>query len=80
MVVLKYSFSDAELSQIEFHGTTNFEIFGLDYYIRNTSTPLDTEVNNSLVFNDSTNIRIADTFKVGNDLVASTMGNSKHSF
>lgn len=64
-------FSNAELSHIEFHGTTNFEIFGLDYYVENTSTPLDTEVNNSLVFDDPTNIRLADAFKVGDSLVAS---------
>jgi hypothetical protein len=33
---------------VEFNGVTNFNIFGLDYYNTQTSTPINTEINSSI--------------------------------
>lgn len=52
--------SDAELQYIEFVGASNFDIFALDYYNRNTAKVLNQEVYDSLVV-DSDKIN-----KVGN--------------
>lgn len=38
------------LENIEFNGATNFPIFGLDYYNTQTSTPINQEVYDSLVY------------------------------
>lgn len=51
---IELSISDAELSKIEFIGSTNFGIFGLDYYNYNTSTVLNQEVYDSLDYTQYT--------------------------
>jgi len=45
---IEFFFSNAELAQVYFIGESNFDIFGLDYYNTQTSTVLNTEVNNSI--------------------------------
>ena len=69
---IEFKFSDAEHGQVYFIGESNFDIFGLDYYRTDTSTALNTEVNNSI----STTDMVAETdffinnqkvFHAGND-------------
>ncbi len=48
---IEFFFSDAELSNIEFNGMTNFNIFGIDYY-DTRGTILNSEIYNSLNFSD----------------------------
>lgn len=42
--------TEAEHSNIEFNGATNFGIFGLDYYNTQTSTAINTEIANSIEY------------------------------
>lgn len=48
---IEFFFADAELSNIEFNGMTNFNIFGIDYY-DTRGTILNSEIYNSLNFSD----------------------------
>ena len=48
--------ADAELSRVEFNGVTNFDIFALDYYQTNLSTPsLIDEITNSISYDKVSN-------------------------
>jgi len=69
---IEFFFTNANHSQVYFIGESNFDIFGLDYYNTNTSTVLNSEVNNSI----STTNMVAETdfffnnqkiFHAGND-------------
>ena len=47
---VEFCFSSSQFSTIEFNGSGNFGIFGLDYYNTSTSTVLNQEVHDSLEF------------------------------
>lgn len=52
---VEFCFMAAPSSTIEFMGSSNFNIFGLDYYATDTSTVLNQEINDSLSFDTTIN-------------------------
>lgn len=52
---IEFKFSNAESNQVEFNGSSTFNIFGLDYYDTQNNVPLNEEVNNSLNFDTTIN-------------------------
>lgn len=61
---VKVFFADAGLKHVEFNGSSNFDIFALDYYNRNTSLILNTEINSSIKTVDPSNTYYANGKKV----------------
>jgi hypothetical protein len=49
---IEFFFSNAELSEVTFHGESNFAIFGLDYFNTQTSTVINSEINSSITVTD----------------------------
>jgi len=49
---IEFFFSAAELSEVTFHGESNFAIFGLDYFNTQTSTVINSEINSSITVTD----------------------------
>ena len=45
---IEFFFNDATLSDVTFHGESNFAIFGLDYFNTQTSTVINAEINSSI--------------------------------
>ncbi|BAH07925.1 hypothetical protein [Clostridium kluyveri] len=52
---IEFKFSNAESNQVEFNGSSTFNIFGLDYYDTQNNVPLNEEVDNSLNFDTTIN-------------------------
>jgi uncharacterized repeat protein (TIGR02543 family) len=61
---VKVFFADAGLKHVEFNGSSNFDMFALDYYNRNTSLVLNTEINSSIKTVDPSNTFYANGKKV----------------
>jgi hypothetical protein len=65
---IEFFFSNATLSEVTFHGESNFAIFGLDYFNTQTSTAINTEVTGSITITnmDSENDLFINNNKVWN--------------